>query len=133
METAWVAYDKIDSLTVGCINIPKDKEVRCCISPIKALPYVTTRLANPSVTIGGKRITFPTQLESGYYIDFRSSADCKVYGPQGELVGEIKPQGEVPVLKAGENQVEFNCGIDSPVNPRASVTIISRDNKALGR
>jgi hypothetical protein len=133
VETAWVAYDKINSLTVGCINIPKDKEVKCCIGPIKALPHITTKLANPSVTINATTITFPIQLESGYYIEFRSLTDCKVYGPTGERVSEITPQGEVPFLRPGDNQVEFNCGIDAPVSVRANVTVISQDNKTLGR
>ena len=133
VETAWIAYDKINSLTVGCIEIPRGREVKCYLSPIKALPHVTTKLTKPSITIGGKTIVFPIELESGCYIDFRSMMDCRAYGPKGELVGEIKPQGEVPVLRAGENQVEFDCGIDSPVSARANVTVISRDDKALGR
>lgn len=132
VETAWVAYDKIDSLTLGCIEIPLGKPVTCYISPIKALPHVTTRLSNPAVKIGGTQIVFPVDLESGQYIDFRSMGDCKVYGPKGDLVCEIRPKGEIPVLQAGENQVEFTSGIDKPVNPRAVVTVISHDTETFG-
>jgi hypothetical protein len=84
VETAWVAYDKINSLTLGCINIPQGKEVKCYISPITALPHVTTKLVDPSVKIGGKKIIFPIELESAYFIDFRSMTECKVYGLKGE-------------------------------------------------
>ncbi len=131
VETAWVSYDRINSLTIGCIDIPRGREVRCYISPIKALPHVPAKLTNPSITIDGKTVEFPVALESGYYIDFRSMLDCELYGPKGELVGDIKPQGEVPVLRAGENQIEFRCGIDSPVQPRANITVISKDEKPL--
>ncbi|MCC6823618.1 MAG: hypothetical protein IT579_23085 [Verrucomicrobia subdivision 3 bacterium] len=133
VETAWLAYDKINSLTFGCINLPKGKEVKCYIGPIKALPHVTTKLVNPSVTLGGRKLIFPIELESGYYIDFRSMTDCKIYSPKGEVVREVKPQGEVPILKAGENRVEFNCGVDSSVSARANVTVISQDNQAFGK
>lgn len=133
METAWVAYDKINSLTLGCINLPEGKEVKCYIGPIKALPHVTTKLVHPSVTLGGRKLIFPIELESGYYIDFRSMTDCKIYGPKGEVVREVKPQGEVPILKAGGNRVEFNCGVDSSVSARANVTVISQDDQAFGK
>lgn len=124
---------KVNSLTFGCINLPKGKEVKCYIGPIKALPHVTTKLVNPSVTLDGRKLIFPIELESGYYIDFRSMTDCKIFSPKGEVVREVKPQGEVPILKAGENRVEFNCGVDSSVSARANVTVISQDNQAFGK
>jgi hypothetical protein len=133
LEGNWVTYDNIVNLTLGCINIPSGKEVKCYISPIKALEHITVKLSNPSVTIGDSTVTFPLQLESGSYLEFRSMTDCKVYGPKGEFVCEVKPQGEVPVLKAGENQIEFNCGIDSAVKARATVTVISQDDTVLRR
>lgn len=133
VETAWVAYDQINSLTLGCINLPKGKAIRCHLSPIKALPHVITKLINPSVTIGGKTLTFPVQLQSGEYLEFRSLEDCKIYGRKGEVVRAVQPQGEVPLLKAGENEVRFDCGLNRPVNLRANVTVISRDQQVFGK
>ena len=133
LEANTVTYDKIDSLTLGCTNIPSGKDTKCYLGPIKALNHVKTKLSNPSVSIGGAKISFPTQMESGCYLEFRSMADCKLYGPKGELLGDVKPQGEVPTLNAGENSVEFNCGIDGDVNARATVTLISEDETALGK
>jgi len=131
VETAWVAYDKINSLTLGCINLPAGEESKCFISPIRALPHVTAKLINPSIAVGGRRVVFPVELESGYYIDFRSTNDCKVYGPKGELVGSIRPQGEIPTLRAGENEVKFDCGINVPAKVRANITIVSHDQRTL--
>lgn len=133
VETAWVAYNQINSLTLGCINLPAGKNVECFIGPIKALPQITSKLINPSVTLGGKRLQFPIELQSGCYIDFRSMNDCKVYGPNGEVIGNLQPQGEVPVLKAGDNQLEFDCQIQPAVNARANITVISRDSETIGK
>jgi len=133
VETAWVAYDKINSLTLGCINLPIGKEVECFVGPVKALPHVTARLINPSITLGGKRVVFPIELESGYYIDFRSMNDCKVYAPDGKVAWTIKPQGDVPMLKAGENRLEFDCRISPAVNTRANITVISHDEQTIGK
>ncbi len=132
VETAWVAYDQINSLTLGCINIPTGKEIKCHVSPIKVLPHVITKLLNPSFSIGGKKLTFPIELQSGQYLEFRSSDDCKVYGRKGEIVRTVQPQGEVPLLKAGDNEVRFETGINRPVNVRANVTVISQDQRTFG-
>jgi hypothetical protein len=43
-----------------------------------------------------------------------------------ELLSEVKPQGEVPILKEGENEVSFTCHAAAGTSPRANVTIISQ-------
>lgn len=133
VETAWVAYDKINSLSIGCINLPKDQSVSCYFSPVRALPHVVTRLAHPSVMLGGNRLVFPVELESGQYLEFQSMQDCKVYGRRGEVVRTLQPQGQVPVLRAGENEICFSTGSNRPVKVRATVTVISHSSEVLGR
>lgn len=130
--TFWVDYGKLDSLKFWYNNLPKGEEVKCHLSPVKALPHLKARLANPSIKIGDRSITFPTTLESGSYLEFRSVDDCKVYDDKGELVGEIKPQGEIPQLQAGSNRVQFSCNVSPGVSARANVTIISQDDNIIG-
>lgn len=126
--TFWVDYGKLDSLKLWYNNLPQGQEVKCHLSPIKALPHVKTKLTNPAIRIGNHTITFPTTLESGSYLEFRSLTDCKVYDDKGGLMAEIKPQGDVPTLEAGNNVVEFSCTAASGVSARANVTIISQDD-----
>jgi hypothetical protein len=54
-----------------------------------------------------------------------SPTDCKVYGPNGELKLEVKPEGEMPVLDTGENRVTFSCQAIEGRCARANVTSIS--------
>jgi hypothetical protein len=82
-------------------------------------------LRRPSVTIGGKSILFPVELETGSYLEMNSATDCKIYGPNGEVKAEVKPEGEIPALEAGENQVRFTCEVSREFNARANVTVIS--------
>ncbi|MCC6821388.1 MAG: hypothetical protein IT579_11710, partial [Verrucomicrobia subdivision 3 bacterium] len=103
--TFWVDYGKLDSLKLWYNNLPKGEEVNCYLSPIKSLPHVKAKLVNPAIEIGGQTITFPTTLASGSYLEFRSMTDCKAYDAKGELIGDIKPQGEIPKLKVGTNAV----------------------------
>lgn len=81
---------------------------------------------------GGQTITFPSPLESGSCLEFRSLTDRKAYDAKGELIGDIKPQGQVPQLEAGDSMVTFVGNTTKGLKARANVTIISQDDKFLG-
>lgn len=130
--TFWVDYGKLDSLKIWYNNIPKGQEVKCYLSPVKALPHVRAKLANPSIEIGDRKITFPTTLRSGSYLEFRSTNDCKVYDAKGELVGEVVPEGNLPNLDAGHNAVQFVCDVPEGGSSRANVTIITQHDQCIG-
>ena len=121
-----VDYGQVKRLSLWYNNLPPGNEVTCCVGPIKALPLVQTKLINPTITIAGTTLTFPTEIESGCYLEFRSPADCKLYGPTGALLRDITPQGNVPTLKPGDNQVTFECETPDGVSARTYVTVISR-------
>jgi hypothetical protein len=120
-----VDYAKVASLGLWCNNLPRGKRVACYLGPVKGLPLVETTLHHPAVSIGGETITFPVDIKTGSYLEFRSMSDCKLYDPAGKLIGEVRPQGEAPELAAGENQVEFACDAPRGVSARAYVTVIS--------
>ena len=105
--------------------------MECFLSAVKALPLVKGKLKNPSINLNGSTITFPVELESNCYLEFTSMSDCKVYGPMGEVLAEVVPQGEVPTLKSGANRVRFNCESEPGVSARANVTVISQSESPL--
>jgi len=123
-----VDYGRVASLNLWYNDLPPGKSVTCYLSPIEALPVTSVKLKNPAVTVGGKTIIFPTEIETGCYLEFRSMTDCKLYGPDGRLVSEVQPRGEIPQLAPGANQIAFNCetAAGASPNPRACVTIISQ-------
>jgi hypothetical protein len=125
-----VDYGNIESLSILYNNVPVGETAACQIRPVKALPLVNGKIINPTITIGSSTILFPVEIDSGCYLEFNSTSDCKLYGPQGELIKEIIPQGDAPVLEEGGNQVKFNSDISGDVSARVNVTIISR-GKAL--
>jgi hypothetical protein len=121
-----VDYGHLESLSMWYNNLPPGKHVTCYLSPIKALPLVKTKLSNPALTINKRTLIFPGEIESGCYLEFHSLSDCKLYGPEMELLAEVKPQGEVPVLEEGDNEVSLTCDAPAGVSPRANVTVISQ-------
>ena len=120
-----VSFGQISSFSIWFNNLPPGKTVTCYLSPVKALPLSKSVLRRPTVTVGGKTLTFPVELESGSYLELNSLTDCKVYGPKGELKQEVKPEGELPGFTTGANQVTFGCETSAGLNARANVTVIS--------
>ena len=94
------------------------------VGPVKAIPMVSGTIENPAIAIGGEKIIFPVRMESGMYLEFVSSADCKLYGPKGEFLKDVSVQGKIPVLNPGNNDVSFTCDAQKGINPRVQVTIM---------
>ena len=115
----------VGSLNLYLNNLPPKETAACYLSPVRALPTVKSKLRNPAVTLGGRTITFPVEIESGQYLEFRSPSDCQLYGPAGEMLGGVTPQGDVPLLEPGGNRVRFTCETSAGVSPRARVSVIS--------
>jgi hypothetical protein len=120
-----VQFGQIETLGLWYNRLPPGKKVACYLSPIKALALAPLRLTNPAITVGGQTIVFPAEIDSGSYLEFLGPGDCKLYGPQGQLVREVKPEGPIPMLDPGENRVEFRA-TTAGSSPRAHVTVITQ-------
>jgi hypothetical protein len=120
-----IDFDTVESLSIWYNNLPKDKQAKCIIGPIKAMPMVTCTVKNPVVTVNGKSIVFPVEMQSGSYLQFNESNYCILYGSKGEILSRVIPDGEVPVLSTGENQIRFSCNAGDGPAPRIKLTVIS--------
>lgn len=127
-----VHFANVSRLTLYANNLPPGGSVECCLSPVRALPVVKARFRNPAITVGDRTIVFPVEMESGSVLEFRPPAECRVYGPAGELLEIVTPQGEAPILEAGENRVRFSCEGIGPLNPRACVTVAALGDTVAG-
>ena len=121
-----VQRGQINRLGLWYNNLPPGKKVTCYLSPIKALPLVKSKLIRPSVTIGEATVTFPVEIETGCYLELLSLADCRLYGPQGELLRTVAPEGPLPELKPGPNAIQFRCDAPPGLRARAYVTVITQ-------
>ena len=120
-----INFSMIESISIWYNNLPKNKQIKCVIGPIKALPMVACTVKNPAVTINGKTIILPVEMRTGSYLEFKGINDCVLYGPKGEMITKVTLDGEIPALSAGENQIRFSCDIKDGPAPRVKLTIIS--------
>lgn len=123
----------VSKLTLYLNNIPPEEEVTCYVSPIRALRTRKVVLRNPAVEIGGKRLVFPVELESGMYVEFESADDCRLYDERGNLVRWITPEGEVPKVSPGDNRLAFTCEGPEGFRERAAVTLMTCGAPLRGR
>lgn len=114
---------RVHSFSFMYNNLPRDQHVSCLVGPVKALPLVSTKVVNPAVTVSGKTVTFPVDIESGCYLEFNFRDDCLMYGRDGNIICSVVPEGAIPALKQGENDILFACELRHPVRPRAWVTV----------
>jgi hypothetical protein len=120
-----VDYAHVKSLGLWYNDLPPGERVSCILGPIKALPLIAAKLRSPSITIDGKTVVFPVDIETGSYLEFRPPEDARLYGPTGGLIGHVKPAGDIPTLRRGPNLVKFGTAEMQRARTRARVTVIS--------
>jgi len=118
-----VHFGQIETLGLWYNHLPPGKPAICYLSPIKAMPLVASRLINPTLTVNGQAVTFPGEIPTGHYLELVEAGKCILYGPNGELVREIAPQGAIPMLKPGENEIVFQAQTTQNLSPRARITL----------
>jgi hypothetical protein len=121
-----VDFAAVESFSLWYNNLPPGEDVKCLVSPVKALSLVEATWKNPAVTVNGATLVFPVEMKSGSYLEFRGMDDCKLYGPEGELLAEVTPQGDVPVLEAGDNALRWQVEGQGEAAPRARVVVMTQ-------
>lgn len=104
-----------------------DYDIR--MKDIVTLPEKQLEYKNPTVSVGGRSITFETVLKSGEYIEYDPKTNTCVQGDGiGKIIAEPKVLGEL-TLESGNNDVTFTAECDSPFTKRAALTFIYSGEK----
>jgi hypothetical protein len=126
-----VYRNAVDRAHISQVNlllnkIPAGGEVDIRVSPIRSLPAHRAELANPSLRVGGNKVTFPVTLQSGQYLEMESPGDCVLYDERSELLGRFQPQiDRQPRLAEGPNTFRFVGAAQQGLRARAEVTVVS--------
>jgi len=117
-----VDYKQIEKFSIWINNLPASGTATCSVSSVRATPLVKAKIKNPRLTVGDRSLLLPVEMESGSYLEFNSPDDCKVFGPDGGFLQDVKIAGEIPALAAGDNRLRFGCDSAPGVNPRVRIT-----------
>jgi len=115
----------ISEINLYLNQLPPGDSTEVIVSPIRALPVQPTELKNPSLTVNGQKLSLPVALKSGDFLEIEPAGDCVHYDDKGDLLARIRPavKADWPVLKSGENAVEFDCEKPIGMSARAEVTV----------
>ena len=118
-------FGQVESVSIWYNNLPKGQETRCVIGPVKALPMVPCTVNNPTISINGQAIILPVEMSSGSYLECDPAGNCVLYGPKGEVTAQVRAPNGIPLLSAGENQIQFSCDATDGPAPRVKLTVIA--------
>jgi hypothetical protein len=127
-----IRFNSVNKFQLWYNNLPEGKEVECLIGPVKAIPMVEGTIDNPAIMVGEKKVVFPVKMESGMYLELKNEGECRLYGSRGELIKEVKIEGEIPQLQKGENTISVSGKGADGINTRLQVTVISEGKPLAG-
>lgn len=121
--------EPLDKRHVGALNIfynnlPPGERVSCLIRPVKALPVHKAAIPHPTIKLNRVPIAFPVTMPGGSYIELAADGACKLYDERGALLKQLRLPAAIPLLKSGNNHLEFSCA-NTGNRSRAKITLIS--------
>jgi hypothetical protein len=112
----------ISQVTCYLNNLPAGRSVEVILSPVMALPTQSAVLRNPTLTLNGQTLALPLTLASGDFAEIEPDGFCTHYNDKGDPLARVRPV-TLPLLRAGDNAIRFDCERPQGVSARAEVTI----------
>ncbi|MCK5801595.1 MAG: hypothetical protein KAI66_02125 [Lentisphaeria bacterium] len=95
-------------LNLWYANIRPHSEVRCLMTPIRALPVIPAKLASAEIEINGARLALPVAMESGQWLEIDPQGAWTVFDPKGTALKSGTISSQLPKLVPGANQLALH-------------------------
>lgn len=125
MYTCHFVYHNAKELNLYYNGLPAGAKTACWIGRIDALEELPLPVQSPGLEAGSQKLTFPVTLKPDEYLELDWAGQCRHFGPNGDVLGQIKPQGSLR-LASGEQSLRFTCTQNATTSPRAEVTVSLR-------
>ena len=122
---------KIAAIFFFLTGLPSNVETVCRVAGLKALPRLEEgECVHPSITVGQQAISFPVNLKQGDCLTCSADGKCTMIDRHGKR-RTLRPSGELPVLKKGENIISFHCEneLSNEFRIRCATSIHSRHTR----
>ncbi|MBN1422349.1 MAG: hypothetical protein JXP34_26475 [Planctomycetes bacterium] len=118
-----VNFGAIESASVWLNDVPPGGAADLAIGPVKAVRMIPIRIERPRIEIAGEAIAFPVAMESGDRLEVDPEAGTTLYDRIGAAKAQVVPEGKIPRLAPGANDVTFSCEGPETGAARIRVTI----------
>jgi hypothetical protein len=119
-------FETVDTVYVFITNLPPGKTATASFGRLEALQEIPRSVHNSGLTVKGKSIIFPVSLKPGWYLEYAGDGPVRVFDANGFVKAEAKPEGAVPTIGKGNNDVTFFCDPGKDRGQTAKVTFITR-------
>ena len=96
---------EVDRITIYYNDLPPGEEVRCGLGPIVALPVSKVAVSNPSISLNGRPVQLPVDLQTGDYAEWLQPGVIRVYNRHSQLVAELPVDLVPPEVSPGVNEL----------------------------
>ncbi|MEP6536258.1 MAG: hypothetical protein ABJF23_13110 [Bryobacteraceae bacterium] len=112
----------ISRVYVFLTGVPSGAAVDARFSRLEALREQARPVKDANLTINGKSVSFPANLQTGWYLEYLGSGEARVFNANGFEQPGAGIHGTTPVMRHGSNKIHFQCGGCGP----AKLTISTR-------
>jgi len=104
-------YGHVDRIALGFNAVAAGQQVACSVAGIQALKELGGGLHNPTLELGGKRMTFACTLAPGHYLMYEGGEAADVRDANFRLVRTVAVGGERLSLAHGASRVRlaYSC------------------------
>lgn len=107
-------YGHVVALNFRWMRLPKQGGIRCAIASVEALAETDTKLGNPEIAIGERRMVVGHELATGDYAEFHGEGPIRVFDRNGALRAELPAPADVPTLPAGPSALRYAAAPGGP-------------------
>jgi hypothetical protein len=84
-------------------------------------------IANPKFELDRfSTVTYAVELKAGQTLLCEGTATARVYDDKGRQIRTVQAAGQIPALRSGRHEIQFDCEFTGTVPPAAVVTFKSR-------
>lgn len=117
----------IERVSIFLNNIPANGETKVEIGNLDVYPHAKANISNLIVSVNGKKVVMPVELQSGEYLELESNGQGLKFSEDGTLVQRFTPVSDKqwPQLAEGGNSIELEAKSLNEFSPRAEVTLFT--------
>ena len=121
-----MAYDVVDRVYVFVTNVAPGSRATAGFGRLEALKEAPRPLVNPGLKVNGQAITFAVTLEPDWYLEYQGEEHARAFDADGHDRGTVAPSDPTPLVRRGDNEIEFFFDREPGDANAAKITLITR-------
>lgn len=110
-----IDFRTISRVYVFLTGVPARGVVESRFGRLDALQEELRPVENANLAINGETVSFPVRLQTGWYLEYSSNGNTRVFNANGFEQQTVRPHAASPIIRKGLNEISFGCDRCGPV------------------